>query len=94
MREQLGKDPEPSAAIIDSQSVKTAQMAGTRGFDGHKKIKGRKRHIVVDTLGFLLVVKVHNASLSDCKQAFEIVQDFIFLVYDYKHTMGRCCIQR
>lgn len=78
LREQLGKDPEPSAAIIDSQSVKTAQMADTRGFDGHKKIKGRKRHIVVDTLGFLLVVKVHDANLSDCKQAFEIVQTLFF----------------
>jgi len=72
LREQSGKNPEPSAAMIDSQSVKTSQMAETRGFDGNKKIKGRKRHIVVDTLGFPLVVKVHDANLSDCKQAIAI----------------------
>ena len=78
LREQLGKEPEPPAAIIDSQSVKTAQMADTRGFDGHKKIKGRKRHIVVDTLGFPLVVKVHDANLSDSKQAVDIMQTLFF----------------
>jgi putative transposase len=51
VRKQEGRDPEPTAAIIDSQSVKTTALATSRGFDGHKKIKGRKRHIVVDTLG-------------------------------------------
>jgi len=78
LREKSGKEPEPSAAIIDSQSVKTAQMADTRGFDGHKKIKGRKRHIVVDTLGFPLVVKVHDANLSDSKQAIAIMETLFF----------------
>jgi len=78
LREQSGKTPEPSAAMIDSQSVKTSQMAETRGFDGNKKIKGRKRHIVVDTLGFPLVVKVHDANLSDGKQAIAIMETLFF----------------
>ena len=68
LRQAQGKNAEPSAAMIDRQSVKTSQMAETRGFDGNKKIKGRKRHIVVDTLGFPLIVKVHDANLSDGKQ--------------------------
>lgn len=78
LRENLGKNPEPSAAIIDSQSVKASQMAESRGFDGNKKIKGRKRHLVVDTLGFPLVVKVHDANLSDSKQAFGIMKILFF----------------
>ncbi len=74
LREEQGKNAEPSAAMIDSQSVKTAQMAESRGFDGNKKVKGRKRHIVVDTLGFPLIVKVHDATLSDGKQSVAIFQ--------------------
>ena len=56
LREKSGRKPEPTAAIIDSQSVKTSSMADSRGIDGNKKIKGRKRHVVVDTLGFPLIV--------------------------------------
>jgi putative transposase len=66
VRQQMQRDPEPSAAIIDSQSIKTAPVrGGHRGFDAGKKIYGRKRHILVDTQGLLLAVKVHGAHLAD-----------------------------
>ncbi|WP_455179402.1 IS5 family transposase [Azospirillum melinis] len=69
LREQEGRDPTPSAAILDTQSVKTAEKRGARGFDAAKKIKGRKRHIAVDTSGFLLGVLVHAADIQDADSA-------------------------
>lgn len=65
VRVAAGRNPEPSAGIIDSQSVKIVANIGYSGFDGAKKVNGRKRHIVTDTLGLLLEVVVHEASLSD-----------------------------
>lgn len=67
VREGDGRDPEPSAGLIDSQSVRTADTvpATTRGFDAGKKVKGRKRFIVTDTLGLLLAVHVVAASVQD-----------------------------
>ncbi len=65
VRTKPGRDPQPSAAVIDSQSVKTSEGGEARGVDVHKQTPGRKRHIVVDMLGLLLMVVVHSASLPD-----------------------------
>ena len=64
-RVKLGKNPDPSYALIDSRSVKTTSAAQGRGYDGGKKVKGRKQHIVTDVSGHLLHVKVHAANIHD-----------------------------
>ena len=69
VRKAAGKKPTPTAAVIDSQSIRTAEGGESRGFDGGKRITGRKRHIAVDTLGLLLVVVVHSAGIQDYEGA-------------------------
>lgn len=64
-REREGRRPEPTGAVIDSQSVKTSDQGGPKGYDAGKKVKGRKRHIVTDTLGLLLAILVHTADIQD-----------------------------
>ena len=72
-RDRIGKAPEPTAAIIDSQSTRSTAQGGNTGFDAGKKVKGRKRHLVVDTLGLLLAVTITAASVQDRDAAAEVV---------------------
>jgi transposase len=64
-RERVGRAPSPSAAVIDSQSAKTAEAGGPRGYDAGKKVNGRKRHALVDTDGRLIKLIVHPADIQD-----------------------------
>ena len=66
LREKLGRDPEPSAGIVDAHSAKSTGVgAEQRGFDGGKKVRGRKRHLLVDTEGLVVEAKVHSAKVPD-----------------------------
>jgi putative transposase len=78
IRLKKGKNLSPSLGLLDSQSVKTQSMTIEKGYDGNKKINGRKRHIVTDTLGLIIAIVVHNADIQDRIGAREVISDLRF----------------
>jgi len=75
-RKKAGRQISPSLGLIDSRSVKTSRNGGLeRGIDGGKKTKGRKQHIITDTMGLILTVVIHAANVHDSKAAFDVIKE-------------------
>lgn len=87
-REAMGREASPSAGVIDSQSIKTTESGGPRGYDAGKKIKGRKRHIVTDTQGFLVGAIIHAADIQDRDGAPDVLDSIRYRFPWLRHVFA------
>src|SRR6202140_4041696 len=89
-RRDAGRAACPSVVIMDGQSVKTTERGGTRGFDAHKRVKGRKRHVLVDTLGLLVANRVEPADTSDRRAGALLLGGLSALFPRIRTVISRC----
>jgi transposase len=87
-RERAARQASPSAGVIDSQSVKTTESGGPRGYDAGKKINGRKRHIITDTVGHLVAARVHTADIQDRDGAPDLLAAIRYLFPWLRHVFA------